>query len=122
MTIEDILDFNKTYSYINCFIDFRKDDDFIKIENVVSVSLVCGFGDDVLFNESLHNEDWDNIFKDKWNGDGHYQVDIVYKTILDNHHYQVWSYHEIEDIEFRKMGDEELNYSNTIPFDWDDVL
>ena len=88
MTIEEIVDFNKKYAYINCVIDFRKDGDSIQIENVISITLVCGFGDTGQLDESLHNEDWEYVFNDKWDGD----------------------------------GDDELNFGNSIPFDWDGEL
>ena len=122
MTIDEITDFNEKYSYIGCTIDFQKKTDLITIKNISSVDLICGFGDSRDFNESLMDESWNDIFNDKFKGDGYYNVEIVYKTMRDYDGYQHLTYYEIEDIKFYKYDDDaELNYPNTIPFDWDDV-
>ena len=120
MTIDEIMEFNKRYSFIACVIDFYYDES-ITIKNISSVDLICGFGDSGDFNESLMSESWDDLFKGKWEGDGYYSVEIVYKNIRDNDGYQYWTYYELEDIKFYKYDEAELNYNNTIPFDWDNL-
>ena len=80
MTIDEIMEFNKRYSFIACVIDFYYDES-ITIKNISSVDLICGFGDSGDFNESLMSESWDDLFKGKWEGDGYYSVEIVYKNI-----------------------------------------
>ena len=120
MTIDEIMEFNKRYSFIACVIDFYYDES-ITIKNISSVDLISGFGDSGDFNESLMTESWDDLFKDKWEGDGYYSVEIVYKNVRDNDGYQYWTYYEIEDIKFYKYDEAELNYNNTIPFDWDNL-
>ena len=121
MTIDEIMEFNKRYSFIGCVIDFQKDTDLIIVKNISSVDLISGFGHSGDFNESLMTESWDDLFKDKWEGDGYYSVEIVYKNVRDNDGYQYWTYYEIEDIKFYKYDEAELNYNNTIPFDWDNL-
>ena len=121
MTIDEIMEFNKRYSFIVCVIDFQKDTDLIIVKNISSVDLISGFGHSGDFNESLMTESWDDLFKDKWEGDGYYSVEIVYKNVRDNDGYQYWTYYEIEDIKFYKYDEAELNYNNTIPFDWDNL-
>jgi hypothetical protein len=121
MTIGEIIEFNKRYSYIVCVIDFKKDDNLIQIKNIPSVNLICGFGDSRDFNESLMDESWNDIFKDRFKGDGFYNVEIVYRNIDNYDDYQHRIYYEIEDIKFYKYDQSELNYSNTIPFDWDNI-
>ena len=120
MTIDEIMEFNKRDSFIACVIDFYYDES-ITIKNISSVDLICGFGDSGDFNESLMSESWDDLFKGKWEGDGYYSVEIVYKNIRDNDGYQYWTYYELEDIKFYKYDEAELNYNNTIPFDWDNL-
>lgn len=121
MTIDEIMEFNKRYSFIVCVIDFQKDTDLIIVKNISSVDLISGFGHSGDFNESLMTESWDDLFKDKWEGDGYYSVEIVYKNVRDNDGYQYWTYYELEDIKFYKYDEAELNYNNTIPFDWDNL-
>jgi hypothetical protein len=121
MTIKEMMEFNKRYSFIACVIDFQKDTDLIIVKNISSVDLICGFGDSGDFNKSLMDESWDDLFEGKWGGDGYYSVEIVYKNVRDNDGYQYWTYHEVEDIKFYKYDEAELNYHNTIPFDWDNL-
>lgn len=116
-----MMEFNKRYSFIACVIDFQKDTDLIIVKNISSVDLICGFGDSGDFNKSLMDESWDDLFEGKWGGDGYYSVEIVYKNVRDNDGYQYWTYHEVEDIKFYKYDEAELNYHNTIPFDWDNL-
>lgn len=116
-----MMEFNKRYSFIVCVIDFQKDTDLIIVKNISSVDLICGFGDSGDFNKSLMDESWDDLFEGKWGGDGYYSVEIVYKNVRDNDGYQYWTYHEVEDIKFYKYDEAELNYHNTIPFDWDNL-
>lgn len=120
MTIDDILEINKSYSYIESLINFKKSDDFIEIIDINYVILICGFGDKKPFFEVLHDEDWDELLKDRWDGDGYYHVEILYKNQKDSDGYQTWYYYEIEEIRIFKYREDELSYLNEIPFDWDD--
>jgi len=123
ITIKDIIEFNKKYSFISAIIEFIKDIDanLIFVKDIKSVSMISGFGDANPFHQTLHEENWIEIFGDNWKGDGHYSLDIAYKNILDCDKYQMWYYYEIQDIEWFKYTNEELNYGNDIPFEWGDL-
>lgn len=121
ITIKEIIEFNKKYSFISAIIEFIKDTDvnLILVKDIKSVSMISGFGDSNPFHETLHEEDWAKIFGDSWEGDGHYSLEIAYKNTPDSDGYQTWYYYDIQDIEWFKYDDEELNYGNNVPIDWD---
>lgn len=123
MTIKEIIDFNKKYSFITAVVDFIKDTDvdYITIKDIKSIDLLCGFGDTEPFYDALKGEDWGSLFQNKWESDGYYGLEIVYRNIPDSDSYQHWYDYEIEDIIIYKYKDDELNYNNTIPFDWDNL-
>lgn len=121
MTINELVEFNKTYSYISCVIEFIKDPEcgLIFVKDIKSIDLICGFGDNEPFYNALKEEEWDKLFKDNWEGDGHYNIDIVYKNTPDYDDYRTWFYYDVEDFQWYKYNNDELNFSNNIPFDWD---
>lgn len=123
MTIDKILEINKRYSYIESIIEFVKDTELniTLIKDIKSLYLICGFGDVNPFYDALRDEDWDKLFDKNWDGDGTYNVEIVYKNIPESDGHQHWYYYDVDDIRFYKYNEYELMYSNSIPFDWGDL-
>ena len=117
ITFDEILDFNRRYSYIECIAKLSKVDDNIVLDEVASVYLICGFGDNGDFKIQIEDEDFNDLIGSDWCGDGWYNLDFVYRNVRDGDGHQIWYEHHIEDFKFYKQ--EEESFNNGVPFDWD---
>ena len=123
MTFDEILDFNKQYSYVQycLYLEKNPEDNFITIKEIYSIDLVCGFGDTEPFKDVILNEDLIKLF-DEWKGNGHYSLEFIYKNTIDYDEFRSWIIYDIEDFKYYKYEDDELNFSNNIPFDWSGLV
>jgi hypothetical protein len=120
MTIEELINIHRKYSYISVHIKFKLVSDIIMVEDIKSINILSGFGDTQPFYDELYDTDWNTILTD-FQGDGFYSLDILYKNELDSDDYRSWFIYDLLEIKSYKHHENELFFENTIPFEWTDL-